>query len=438
MSPITDQPSQQAFPAIAKRAALWLLFLASFFYSTYGFANWAAAQHEHVGSIVYDWERAIPFLAWTIIPYWTINAFYAVSLFINRTTQGVDRLAGRYLTAQLIAVACFLAFPLAASFTRPETSGLPGFMFDVLGGFDKPFNQAPSLHIALTVIIWDHLRRRVSGAIRLAWHIWCFLIAASVLTTYQHHFIDIPTGALLGLFALWLFPADGPLPFSDVRWTADAKSRRSQRVLRTGRRALFARVNRRNILAVGDMARASMAGAGARHGRFRLFRGRSENVSEERRRMCVAGEPLAAVALSSWREDQRMGMDTENRPSGRDRRRRLARAVSLWRRGRPLRRRRRPCGGIGTAPGRAELVARFRCWILSRPSQAMSTPRPDAVEADRQISPGKRSRCSSAAPSASNAALAWSRGWLIDTGSGEGQVRSGGVAGKSRTVAWPR
>jgi protein-tyrosine phosphatase/membrane-associated phospholipid phosphatase len=226
MSPITDQPSQQAFPAIAKRAALWLLFLASFFYSTYGFANWAAAQHEHVGSIVYDWERAIPFLAWTIIPYWTINAFYAVSLFINRTTQGVDRLAGRYLTAQLIAVACFLAFPLAASFTRPETSGLPGFMFDVLGGFDKPFNQAPSLHIALTVIIWDHLRRRVSGAIRLAWHIWCFLIAASVLTTYQHHFIDIPTGALLGLFALWLFPADGPLPFSDVRWTADAKSRR--------------------------------------------------------------------------------------------------------------------------------------------------------------------------------------------------------------------
>ena len=54
---------------------------------------------------------------------------------------------------------------------RPETDGLPGFLFAVLGGFDKPFNQAPSLHIALLVIIWDHLRGIVSrgaGAGRLA------------------------------------------------------------------------------------------------------------------------------------------------------------------------------------------------------------------------------------------------------------------------------
>ena len=215
-----------SFPTIAKRAMLWLVFLAPFFYLSYGFANWAASQRENVGSIVYEWERAVPFLAWTIIPYWSINAFYAASLFINRTVSGVDRLAGRYLTAQLVAVACFLAVPLAASFTRPETTGLPGFMFDVLTGFDKPFNQAPSLHIALTVIIWDHLRRRLPPALSVIWSAWCLLIAGSVLTTFQHHFIDIPTGALLGVFALWLFPADGPLPLSGFALTGDAKRRR--------------------------------------------------------------------------------------------------------------------------------------------------------------------------------------------------------------------
>ncbi len=212
--------------AVVVRAALWLCFLAPFFYLTYGFANWLAAQKGHVPSVVFDWERSIPFLPWTILPYWSINLFYGLSLFLNDTTQQVDRLAGRYLTAQLVAVACFILFPLQATFVRTETDGLPGLLFDVLGGFDKPFNQAPSLHIALLVIIWDHLRRRLPVGLRLVWHVWCALIGASVLTTWQHHFIDIPTGALLGCFALWLFPRSGPLPVAALRLAADRRSRR--------------------------------------------------------------------------------------------------------------------------------------------------------------------------------------------------------------------
>ena len=159
------------------------------------------------------------------MPYWSINLFYGLSLLLNDTRRGVDRLAGRYLTAQIVAVACFILFPLTATFVRPETSGLPGFLFSVLGGFDKPFNQAPSLHIALLVIIWDHWRHRL-GPVLLLWHAWCFLIGASVLTTWQHHFIDIPTGALLGFFALWLFPRDGELPFAGARLTANPGARR--------------------------------------------------------------------------------------------------------------------------------------------------------------------------------------------------------------------
>lgn len=224
-------PAREPYFGIVLRAALWLVLLAPFFYSTYGFANWLASRRDHVGSIVYAWEHAIPFVAWTIVPYWSINLFYGLSLLLNTTRRGVDRLAGRYLTAQVVAVACFIAFPLTATFVRPETSGLPGFLFAVLGGFDKPFNQAPSLHIALLVIIWDHWRHalihhRLGSLLRPVWHVWCFLIGASVLTTWQHHFIDIPTGALLGLFALWLVPAKGELPFWGFRLTADPKARR--------------------------------------------------------------------------------------------------------------------------------------------------------------------------------------------------------------------
>ncbi|RRH88311.1 phosphatase PAP2 family protein [Mesorhizobium tamadayense] len=223
--PPSDDPAEP-YGRIVLRAALWLALLAPFFYSTYGFANWLASTRDHVGSIVFSWERHVPFVAWTIVPYWSINLFYGLSLLLNNSRQGVDRLAGRYLTAQVVAVTCFILFPLTATFTRPATSGLPGFLFAVLGGFDKPFNQAPSLHIALLVIIWDHWRQRLGSPLSTLWHGWCFLIGASVLTTWQHHFIDIPTGALLGFFALWLFPAQGELPFADFRLTTDGKARR--------------------------------------------------------------------------------------------------------------------------------------------------------------------------------------------------------------------
>ncbi|WP_136620462.1 MULTISPECIES: phosphatase PAP2/dual specificity phosphatase family protein [Mesorhizobium] len=226
VSSLASTARTEPYGRVVVRAALWLAFLAPFFYLSYGFANWLASRRDDVGSIVFSWEHSIPFVAWTIVPYWSINLFYGLSLLLNNNRQGVDRLAGRYLTAQIVAVACFILFPLTATFVRPATTGLPGFLFAVLGGFDKPFNQAPSLHIALLVIIWDHWRHRLGGFLLPLWHGWCLVIGASVLTTWQHHFIDIPTGALLGFFALWLFPHSGALPFSGAKLTSDAKARR--------------------------------------------------------------------------------------------------------------------------------------------------------------------------------------------------------------------
>ncbi len=194
----------------AKRTALWLVFLGPFFYTSYGLSNYLASLRASVPDVAMDWEQAIPFMEWTIIPYWSINLFYVATLFFSGDEAEVDRTAKRYLTCQIIAVFCFILFPLRAIFVKPETSGLTGFMFDALGSFDKPFNQAPSLHIALLVIIWDHWRGRLCGWGLRLWHVWSAMIGLSVLTTFQHHVMDIPTGALLGLFALWLFQGGNP------------------------------------------------------------------------------------------------------------------------------------------------------------------------------------------------------------------------------------
>ncbi|RYF67673.1 MAG: phosphatase, partial [Comamonadaceae bacterium] len=144
-----------------KRAAAWLACLGPLFYLSYGLANWWAGTRAQVPSVVFDWEHGMPFWAWTIFPYWSINAFYALSLFLGRTRHLVDRHGARLLTAQLIAVSCFVLWPLHFSFGQAEVSGAPAFLFNALRGFDQPFNQAPSLHIALAVILWDWYRRLI-------------------------------------------------------------------------------------------------------------------------------------------------------------------------------------------------------------------------------------------------------------------------------------
>lgn len=188
------------------RALSWLAFLFPFFFLSYGFANWVTSLRSNVPAFAFGWESSIPFLAWTIVPYWSTDLLYAASIFVCRTRQELDTHAGRLLAAQLISVAAFLLFPLRFSFARPETHGLFGFMFDALGSFDKPFNQAPSLHLSLTTILWARFSAHLKGVPLWLVRGWLALAGLATLTTYQHHFIDLPTGVLAGLISIGLFP----------------------------------------------------------------------------------------------------------------------------------------------------------------------------------------------------------------------------------------
>ncbi|KRP62932.1 phosphatase PAP2/dual specificity phosphatase family protein [Pseudomonas trivialis] len=210
-------------PGLFKPALLWLLLLAPLFFSTYGFATWVTAQRSDVGTLVFGWEIHMPFWAWTIVPYWSIDLLYGFSLLLPNTRHELKQHALRLLTAQAIAVSCFLIWPLRFTFERPALDGVFGWLFAVLAGFDKPFNQAPSLHIALLVILWLMFQRHTQGMWRWLVHGWFALIGISVLTTYQHHFIDLPTGALAGWLCVWLWPVEHPSPLLHSRLARDPK-----------------------------------------------------------------------------------------------------------------------------------------------------------------------------------------------------------------------
>lgn len=206
-----------------KRALAWLALLGPFFFLSYGLANWWTGRLPHVASLWFPWEKHIPFWEWSILPYMSIDAFYAGSLFLCSTRSELDQHARRLLSATAISVAGFLLFPLQFAFVRPPTDGFNGALFAALAGFDRPFNQAPSLHVSLLMLLWIVYARHTRGALRWLIHIWFALIGVSVFTTYQHHAIDGIGGLVVGVLCLYLFP-DLPRRWSRQRWP-DAASR---------------------------------------------------------------------------------------------------------------------------------------------------------------------------------------------------------------------
>jgi hypothetical protein len=186
--------------AFAVSAGLSVLFLV-----VYSGCNWITGQRGQVGSLYFQWERAIPFVPFMILPYMSIDLFFVAAPFLCRTDEELRIFSRRVVAAILIAGLCFLLFPLCFAFPRPHASGLLGGIFDWFRGMDSPFNLLPSLHAALLLLLVDLYARNLRGVLFFAAMLWFFLIGLSPLLTYQHHVIDIIAGFVLAGYCLYLF-----------------------------------------------------------------------------------------------------------------------------------------------------------------------------------------------------------------------------------------
>lgn len=211
-----------ASPILWRRGAAWLTLLGPLFFLSYGACNWFTGLRSDVGVVVFGWEKHLPFVPQLMLPYMSIDLFYAASLFLFRDSVRLDRHAQRLLLATLISCAGFLLFPLRFSFDVPHATGFNGWLQSILLGFDKPYNQAPSLHISLLIILWVAYDMRLAGLWRIVLHGWFALISLSVVLVYQHHFIDLVTGAIAGGVCLYALPE----PAHRWRWHAPTEGMR--------------------------------------------------------------------------------------------------------------------------------------------------------------------------------------------------------------------
>lgn len=187
-----------------KAAAAWAAGCSSLFVLVYSACTWITARRTDVGALPFDWETSIPFVPLMIVPYWSLDLFFVASFFLCRDRGELALFGKRIVLAILAAGTCFLLFPLRCEFPRHAVGGVLGILFDFLRGFDLPYNQFPSLHIALLTLVLPVFARRMKGPARALLFAWFGLIAASTVLTYQHHVIDLAGGFALAMVCFYV------------------------------------------------------------------------------------------------------------------------------------------------------------------------------------------------------------------------------------------
>ncbi|WP_346880919.1 phosphatase PAP2 family protein [uncultured Algibacter sp.] len=173
----------------------------------YNFNAWYASTLAYVPSFVFSFEKRIPFIPLTVIPYLTSGLFFVSVFFCCKNNTQLVTLFKRMALIIIVAGVCYILFPLKFSLTKPDTNNLLfQFLFQFIKNTDSPYNEAPSLHIAFAFVFWT-----VFKELRKKWRnlfaIWFLLLGLSTLTTYQHHVIDILTGAILAQISFIVFPS---------------------------------------------------------------------------------------------------------------------------------------------------------------------------------------------------------------------------------------
>ena len=201
-------PSLEAKSAIKERF-VWMLFMGITFFLLYGAANQYAGLTAPHQSFWMEWEKKIPFIPAFIVPYMSSDVMFIIAFFLPYTRLELRILAARVLFIVLISVVLFIVSPLQFSFEKPPIESFT-FLFNLLEA-DLPYNQVPSLHIAFAIVLWASMRKYIQSLwLKLLVASWLWLIALSTLFVYQHHFIDLPTGAMLGLLAVYILREDKP------------------------------------------------------------------------------------------------------------------------------------------------------------------------------------------------------------------------------------
>lgn len=187
--------------------AIWRLALAgATFVIVYSGCNLFTHTRANVPTMMFEWERHLPFVKELVVPYWSLDAFFCGAFFLCTSKVELNLLTKRLMAVTILSGVFFLLFPLKLGLPRPEPSGWTAPFFKALYFNDLPYNLAPSLHISLRSLVWVFYGAHLTGWMRTGVKVWFILIGLSTLLIWQHHLIDVAGGFIMGWAVAALFP----------------------------------------------------------------------------------------------------------------------------------------------------------------------------------------------------------------------------------------
>jgi membrane-associated phospholipid phosphatase len=166
---------------------------------TYGATNELAHARGVTQCIALPGEMSLPLVSWLVVPYLAVDVMIALCALCATSHRQLRTLLRRVFWIFAIGNLIFLLWPLRCGFPRTIPDDWTGPLYQLLHLADRPYNQAPSLHIAEALIFAPlYLSRFPHPAAQAATLSVIVLGSAGTVLTYQHHVLDVVTGLILG------------------------------------------------------------------------------------------------------------------------------------------------------------------------------------------------------------------------------------------------
>jgi membrane-associated phospholipid phosphatase len=196
-------PNELERSSPCERAAWALALLLAFGFSYFGIAT--RFDEARATTLLTPLDAAIPFVPQAIFVYVIVYPLALYPLFVVRSRALLRRTALAYGIVIVVAVGCFILFPVSASELRSGVGALDVTRFDTWGvrllfTLDPPSNLFPSLHVAIAMLAGLAALRARTGYGAPALVVGGGIAAAAILVR-QHFLVDVAAGMGLGFAA---------------------------------------------------------------------------------------------------------------------------------------------------------------------------------------------------------------------------------------------